>query len=116
MSPTITYWNLSAVETYQQALESFIIQNVGGADLILESFVINEWEPPYSVVPDISPNPTDFLILTPDQSLTVQVYFNPQDVGYYNQRLSIRSNNKGQSTADIYEITLNGMLPIWCWR
>ncbi|KPK76638.1 MAG: hypothetical protein AMJ79_06060, partial [Phycisphaerae bacterium SM23_30] len=95
------------VQIGEMTYQTFAIQNVGGADLILKSFVINEWQTPYFVVPDITPAPDDFRTLAPDDSLSVYVYFNPQEAGIYSQTLLIRSNHLDQP-ANIYEIKLNG--------
>ena len=92
------------LEVGQQNSLAFDIQNIGGADLILDSFVVNKLITPFFTVPNLTAAPDDDLTLSPEQSLTVFVNFNPEFAGSFNHSLMIRSNNLDKSS--VYEMTL----------
>ncbi|MCP4708722.1 MAG: choice-of-anchor D domain-containing protein, partial [Planctomycetes bacterium] len=93
------------LEVGQQNSLTFEIQNIGGADLILESFVVDELITPFFTVPALTADPDDNITLQPDQIQTVSVNFDPDFSGNFSQSLLIRSNNLDQAS-DIYELTL----------
>jgi HYDIN/CFA65/VesB family protein len=92
--PSTLTLNFGVLNVGQVVLQSFMVENVGGADLTLRSFIISAVNTPFTVAPVNTASVTDDIPLIMGQSEILTVTFAPTDVGIMQNTLEIRSDDR----------------------
>ncbi|MBN1844565.1 MAG: choice-of-anchor D domain-containing protein [Sedimentisphaerales bacterium] len=95
------------VNVGQIVTQTFTIHNIGGADLVLKSFLINQLVSPFTLAPVNGASSADDIVLAPNASQVVTVTYAPSTVGFIQQVIQVRSNNRDDPNA-IHNVILQG--------
>ncbi|MBN2376043.1 MAG: choice-of-anchor D domain-containing protein [Sedimentisphaerales bacterium] len=111
VSPNDKKLEFGTINVGQVVVQTFTIENIGGDDLTLKSFLITQFDTPYLVVPENNAGSADDIVLTlagtATDSQVVTVTFMPTETGSFQHTLNIRSDNRDQPN-DITQIILQG--------
>gem|GEM_PF-1595992 len=87
--------NFGVVNLGQVLQQTFFIKNEGGADLTLQSFIVNAANTPFTWMPPNTASTADDIPLPIGETLPVIVTFAASNVGLVQNTLEIRSDDRG---------------------